>query len=288
VLVEAKAYRWTKAVLPIAAVRHLLTWVSRQPAISRRRGLRGLAMDMAARKALLLELLQQATILVAPSRALAEVYAANGVTRETRIINYAHRLEWLRDLQPRRPDDRLVFGFVGRIAREKGVHVLAAATGRLSSELPLRVDVWGDPQQEPAYAAALPRSDAGRATLCFRGRFDRARVAEIYSQIDVLVVPSIWRENNPLVVQEAFAAGIPVIASDVGGIAEFVGHEVNGLLVKVGDPAALAAAMTRLATEPGLRQRLRAGTPPVRTVEQGVAEFQLLYRAAIGAHQVTA
>ena len=64
----------------------------------------------------------------------------------------------------------------------------------------------------------------------FLGAFPHSRLGEVFSGIDILVVPSQWHENNPRVIQESFASKTPVIASDVGGIAEFVKHGVNGLL----------------------------------------------------------
>ena len=91
------------------------------------------------------------------------------------------------------------------------------------------------------------------------------------------MVPSLWYENNPLVIQEAFAAGRPVIASNLGGMAEFVTHDVNGLLVAPGEPAALASAMSALAADPGRLRRLSASVPPVRSVAQEVDTLSALY-----------
>ena len=80
---------------------------------------------------------------------------------------------------------------------------------------------------------------------------------------DWVVVPSIWWENSPLVIQEAFARGRPVICSDVGGMAEKVADGVDGLHFERGNPASLADTIERAITTPGLWDRLRAGiTPP--------------------------
>ena len=78
-----------------------------------------------------------------------------------------------------------------------------------------------------------------------------------------MVVPSIWWENAPLVIQEAQAQGRPVIASNIGGMAELVEDGVNGLGVSPNDPRALASAMRRIAEEPELRrQAFQERTPP--------------------------
>ena len=68
-------------------------------------------------------------------------------------------------------------------------------------------------------------------------------MADELSRIDVLVVPSIWYENAPLVVYSALAAGVPVVATDLGGLSETIVHGRNGLLFEPGNPAALAAEL---------------------------------------------
>ncbi len=80
------------------------------------------------------------------------------------------------------------------------------------------------------------------------GRYDRTRVAgELMAEVDWVIVPSIWWENSPLVIQEAFTYGRPVICSGIGGMAEKVTDGVNGLHFRVGDPRSLAETMRRAA-----------------------------------------
>jgi glycosyltransferase involved in cell wall biosynthesis len=90
-------------------------------------------------------------------------------------------------------------------------------------------------------------------------------------------VPSRWYENGPGVIFEAFAAGVPVVATDLGGMSEFVRHEENGLLFGLEDASGLARQLRRLIEEPGLLDRLRAGIGPVKTVQDNVDELEALY-----------
>jgi glycosyltransferase involved in cell wall biosynthesis len=101
--------------------------------------------------------------------------------------------------------------------------------------------------------------------------------------IDWAVVPSLWWENAPLVILEAFRHRRPVIAADIGGMAEMVGHGVNGLLFRRADVRDLERAMVHAATERGLWSRLRAGIPPVATVAEMAAAHGRLYRALLEA-----
>ena len=81
-------------------------------------------------------------------------------------------------------------------------------------------------------------------------------------EVDWTIVPSTWWENAPVVIQEAFHHGRPIIASDIGGMAEKVRDDIDGLHFHVGNPESLAEAMTRAIREPELWDRLRAGHPP--------------------------
>ena len=71
------------------------------------------------------------------------------------------------------------------------------------------------------------------------GAFDHEHAADVYAQIDVLVVPSLWLENSPLVIHEAFMAGIPVVGARIGGIADLVEDGRSGLLYDPTSPAEL-------------------------------------------------
>jgi glycosyltransferase involved in cell wall biosynthesis len=88
----------------------------------------------------------------------------------------------------------------------------------------------------------------------------------------------VWLENAPFVVEEAFASGVPVVASDIGGLAERVEHEKSGLLFPPGDVSALAWTLRRLLDEPELLPRLRAGLPRVLGIEDDAEQTRELYR----------
>ncbi len=278
-LARERVYQWPARVLPEAALGAALTWVSRQPWLSRRRGLRGLALDMRQRKATLRSLLEEADGLIAPSHFVAKVYRENGVQRDIQVVPYGHDIGWAKDLLPRPVTAPLTFGFIGRISPAKGVHVLIEALRHLSAELPLRVDAWGDLRQEADYVRTLPELDGGHPPLRFRGHFGREQMAEVFNQIDVLVVPSVWYENSPLVADEAFAARKPVIASNLGGLTEAVTHGVNGLVFEPGDARALAACLRDLTVHPELISRLRDGIRPVKTIQEEVDALTKLYQA---------
>jgi glycosyltransferase involved in cell wall biosynthesis len=143
---------------------------------------------------------------------------------------------------PKRTSQGSYIGYLGRISPEKGVNVLIDAARR--SGIPTRIA--GDASPMPELSANLP------ANVHFVGKLDRQEIDAFLSDMRALVVPSVWYEVFGLVCVEALSRGIPVIASDIGGLPEVVHHERTGLLVPANDPIALAGAMQTLWDQPQL------------------------------------
>jgi glycosyltransferase involved in cell wall biosynthesis len=112
----------------------------------------------------------------------------------------------------------------------------------------------------------------GYAGITFAGTFASDEIFTVMSNLDVLIVPSMWYENTPLVIYSAQAAGTVVVASDFPGISEAVRNEVDGLLFPAGDAAALARQLTRLASRQ-LRGRLRSAIKPPKSTRKYVDEL---------------
>jgi glycosyltransferase involved in cell wall biosynthesis len=185
---------------------------------------------------------------------------------------------------PEPPRDRhlpppLRVGFIGTLAPHKGCDLLVRAMRSL--DLDATLDIYGNLQRFELFVEHLRGLAAGDERINFAGPFQRENVGEVLSRLDVLVVPSRWYENQPGVILEAFAAGMPVVATDLGGMSEFVRHEENGLLFDLGDAKGLAYQLRRLAEEPGLLGKLRAGIGPVKTVQDDADELEELYGSLI-------
>jgi len=193
------------------------------------------------------------------------------------IIRNGQALPWLGEKIERVGSRIIRFGYIGQLEEIKGVHILLQAFERASLNGKANLNIWGDLTRNEAYSTNLRTISNGASSVNFRGRFMRDYLFSVLSQIDILVVPSIWYENSPLVIQEAFSAGIPVIATNLGGMAEAVTHDVNGLLFERYDVADLAKQMKRVVYEPGLLEKLRSGIPEVKSVESEVEELERIY-----------
>lgn len=169
--------------------------------------------------------------------------------------------------------------FLGRLDPTKGVDVLVRAV-RAVPELHLSLDVYGIAQGTAGegYAAALRKLAEGDARITFLPPVPASQVVQTLRGYDLLAVPSQWLETGPMVVLESFAAGVPVLGSRLGGIAELVQDGVDGVLVEPASVTAWTAALRTLATEPDRHARLRAGIRPPRTMTTVAAEMAVLYR----------
>lgn len=177
----------------------------------------------------------------------------------------------------------LVVGFLGRGDPVKGVAVLVNALRNVKADISLQLHVIESNQ--PHARAYLHSARAAAATdnrIAWLPPLTPQQVPDFLAGIDVLAVPSQWMETGPLVVLEAFAAGVPVIGSDLGGISELVVHRGNGLLVAHDDVAAWAEALDLLARDPALLSRLRANIGPVRRMADVAEDMRQLYARLAG------
>ncbi len=133
----------------------------------------------------------------------------------------------------------------GRLSPEKGVDTLIEAVG-LSGDVTL--DIAGDGPERRRLEALAERVAPGR--ILFLGHTSKAELHDRIRDSSLLVVPSRWYENQPMIVLEAFACGVPVVATSLGGLPELVDDGVDGFLVAPNDPRALADLLTRVQGDP--------------------------------------
>jgi hypothetical protein len=174
----------------------------------------------------------------------------------------------------------LAIGFIGTLAPHKGCHVLVDAFKQLSPGC-ASLQIYGNPADFPEYFSNLKAAAGDTPGIYFRGTFPNARVAEVVDGLDVLVVPSLWFENTPLVVYSALASRAPVIASDFPGMSEVVLHERNGMLFSAGDSGQLAQQLNRLLVDRTLLPALSAACRPPKSSVQYTDELIKFWKRPI-------
>ena len=262
-----------------AVARRYPAAIGRLAGAARRTGAGITARDIEARLAAARRVFEDIELFVAPSTALADEFRRLGVPASKLLVSDYGFVRRPAPARAPRAAGRLRVGFVGTLVWHKGAHVLLEAIAGLPRDR-VEVKVFGDPEVFPAYSRSL-RDLATGLPVVFPGRFTSGQTPEVYAQLDVLVVPSLWLENSPLVIHEAFMAGIPVVGSRLGGIPDLVIDGKSGLVVEAGSSKALARALRRLLDEPDLLPRLAAGVPAVKTIETDAGEWEAIYREVL-------
>ena len=266
---EKRRYRWLGQIAPNLMDNY---WHQQQEWVDR----------FALRQQFLRQALNRVQAIISPSQFLRSIHVQAGIPSEKIIFSRQGRD--FPDLDPtllqKSPHTVLRLGYSGQIAPHKGIHILAEAL-KLLPDAPISVHIYGEAEHFPRYTDQLKRLVRGDSRLKIMGTYLRQDVSRVFHNLDVLVVPSLWYENSPNVILEAFAHRTPVIASDLGGMAELVHHSQNGLLFRVGDAAALARQLRRLVEEPVLLAQLQAGIQPVKTVAQEIDELEAIYQRVV-------
>jgi glycosyltransferase involved in cell wall biosynthesis len=175
--------------------------------------------------------------------------------------------------------NRLKISYVGGLSWQKGVHVLIEAVNMMP-EKDVWLGIYGDILAFPQYVADLNHL-IRHPGIKMLGKIDRVELWSVLSDSDVVVVPSLWFETASLIVQEAFAVKVPVVASRIGALQERVADEHNGLLVTPGDARSLQTALMQLYKQPEVRLKLRSGIEPVRTIDDHARAVENLYRTVL-------
>ncbi|MGH7149080.1 MAG: glycosyltransferase family 4 protein [Planctomycetota bacterium] len=237
----------------------------------------GVAAALARRPAFLREALARAGAVFSPSRFLRDLFVRNGFGSDRlRVVPYGvprDRFAAIPVARPRTPP-RLMFA--GVLSPWKGALVLVEAARRVSGEFELHLFSRLEEDMFRTYISRVLEAAKGDPRIRFRGIFDHDSAASVFAEADLLVLPSLWHENTPFVALEALASGVPVLGSDVGGIAEIVREGEDGALFPRGDAAALSSRLQEFVDRPariaGLRPRARGW------LEESFDRFEEAYR----------
>lgn len=209
--------------------------------------------------------LAAADSVIAPSRFLAQMFVENGLPAErVTVVPYGlepGRVGRREDVN--RPRSPMRFAFAGVLSPWKAPHLCVEAMLRMP-EAAATMSIWGRTEEGTFqdYIDEIRRVASVDRRIEFPGAFDETERDRVLADTDLLIVPSVWYENTPFVVLEAFAAGVPVAVSKLGGMTEIVRPGVNGFVFDAGSSTALAAVLEQCLDEPGLLRELRPEPPP--------------------------
>jgi glycosyltransferase involved in cell wall biosynthesis len=229
------------------------------------------------------EVFEEIDLFVAPSQSMAGEFERLGV-KPAKLRVLRHGLVEIARVPRRADDGRLRIGFVGTLVWHKGVHVLIDAVRALPPDR-YELQIFGSLHTFPDYAADLQQRATG-LPVRFMGEFDRSAAHHAYGAVDVIVVPSIWPENAPLVVSEAFMAGVPVVVARTGGLAELIDDGVNGLLYEPRSTADLTNALRAILDDRSKLDALARNIPVVKSMDLHAREWESIYRELLRGSRV--
>jgi len=272
--------RLNKISIPDSVNAQIWGTLAKVTQITQKRGFRGLLLNMSERKKVMDDTFKLPDLIISPSKIMRDIFAKN-IPRPVELVSYGHDLSWLEEYSGKSKSKQIRFGYLGQIQKIKGVHLIIEAFKKADFGGRARLDIWGDYTRNISFTNEMNYAIDKNPSIFLRGRYERKQLAKILSETDVVVVPSIWYENAPLVIQEAFATQTPVIATNLGGMAEAVLHEENGLLFSRGDVDDLSGQMKRIVNDPGLLEQLVRGIPAVKSFEEELKELEVAYRGLI-------
>ncbi len=240
--------------------------------------------DIKSRPETLAELYKIYLAAIAPTSFLRTAYERNGLTSAP-IHTISFGVDIDRRPKPIREASQPVrFGFIGQIAPHKGTALLVEAFCRL----PLgtcELHIYGDVGQAPAYTEAMKHNAKGYPVF-FRGIFPGEQMRAVLDDIDMLVIPSTWYENSPLVLLNALASHTPVLLSDVEGLTEFLTPGKNGYSFKRGSVDDLERVLRKLFSAPEHLRELSTSTDYSKSSDDMAEEVIGVYASALAAHRV--
>ncbi len=224
------------------------------------------------------DILFDAKRVISPSRFLSGLFKKELGSLDVTVVKHGisyNRIK--RNNRTYKKGDKLVFCYAGSLNDHKGIHVLIDAF-KMTKSSNIILKIFGS-GPNPLYVNRLFDMARKDKRIEFCGVYSEDDIGDIFSSVDVMIVPSLWYENYPLVLHEALACNTPVVASNQGGMAERIKDGVNGFTFEIGDAESLRAVFERIITNPEILNHLKANIESslIPTIEQEAVTYLRIY-----------
>jgi len=213
-------------------------------------------------------------LFISPSQFLLKRYLAFGINKNKILyLENGHKI-----IKPKTKtrSTTLRLLYLGQINKFKGLHILLDSMKNLTNEN-IFLSIYGK-FQDNEYENFIKRKISSLSNVKFYGQYEQNEVNNIFSKNDILVVPSVWWENSPVVIQESFIFKTPVLCSNIGGMKEKVNNGVNGIHFKSGSVADLTQKILYLYQNRQILEKLSQNIQPVKSIESNCQELVSIYR----------
>lgn len=218
-------------------------------------------------------------IFIAPSKFLRDKFIEYAMPSEKIIYSdNGMDLSLFKDIK--KTDTNVIrLGFIGTLIPSKGVHVLIEAFNKLNKDI-LRLDIYGKETSSRSYYKKIRKMAENNKNIKFKGEFNNKDVAKVFREIDILIFPSLWHENSPLVLHEAIITKTPVIASRIGGASEFVKDGLNGMFFERNDVKGLYHILKGFERK-NMLQDFNMDVVSIKQIQENSSEIEEIYAGLI-------
>jgi len=171
-------------------------------------------------------------------------------------------------------DSVITLGFLSTLQPHKGAHILLEAFNKATSSN-IQIRIYGHYFENEDYYNTLIKNYKNKVEFCGEYRYEDMPI--ILNDIDMIVVPSVWWENSPLVLLRALAHNVPAIVSDLGGMTEIVTDGENGFVFEAGNVESLAEILDKLGRNPAILNEMKANIRHPPRIEEEAFEYELIY-----------
>ena len=232
-----------------------------------------------ARRQATQSLFDQVDLFIAPSPFLRKKFIEYGMPAEKIIYSDYGIADLGYTEAPRDPKPPIRFTYVGTLIEHKGLHVLIEAFNNLPHDQ-ATLNVYGSIHEFAAYTQRIQQM-IQHPHIYLRGRAENDEIPQILAHSDALIVPSIWFENSPITIHEAFLARVPVITSNFGGMADLVRDGENGFLFEMGNPESLRKCLASIVANPQRLVDARPDPQEVKGTGEDAAWIEQQYEALL-------
>ncbi|MGC9777815.1 MAG: glycosyltransferase family 4 protein [Candidatus Heimdallarchaeota archaeon] len=214
-------------------------------------------------------------LFLAPSKFLMEKMIEFGIpSNKITYLDYGFNFDFFKDYKKIK-SEKIRFGYIGRIIPTKGIHLIVDAFNRIENER-VEMRIYGS-----SSTISYLKSRATNPNILFLGSYENWEISKVLAEIDVLIVPSIWFENSPLVIHEAAMVKIPIITSNLGGMAEYVKDNINGLLFERNNSNDLKEKIMVFINNPELIEKFSEKSMEVDSIEEHTSKILEFYNRII-------
>jgi len=211
---------------------------------------------------------------VAGSNFVRKTFSENNWNREIELIPFSIDHSHVKAIDDPK---EIVFCFIGTFIWHKGIHVLINAFKMVKNDK-LQLKIYGRGDERDPYVKDLLNLAKDDERIQFCGTFDYGELPEIMQGISITIIPSSYKENFPLVMQNSLAYNKPVIASNLGGMPEVIKDNVNGFLFEPENVEQLARIIHKISQNPEIIEKLKKGITSPPRIESEALQYENIYR----------